>query len=210
MSTNGMIFYHRLFCASCRSCLVVMQQAYQALTAILASPERKQLQSHPKTEAFTQGELLLFACLCFFLPPCSQIALLKKLLRTSSSESGLLEVWKVAQRVMASGEDPQRSPPPPQALLVLFKRVRDTWLRLQPTLQEFPAASRQAAAADTNQVPSLQPADPGHRCSVCLQPAATDADGVLHLYGRRYHAPCANLWCNRVKPLLPTLAPPAS
>lgn len=106
-----------------------------------------------------------------------------------------------------SAEEPSRQPLPLD-LQAQIQQVRSTWSSLQPTLSAFPSVVRELADGH----PAVVSGDvsAGRRCSVCLQPATGIAMNVLHLYGRRYHAPCANLWCNRVKPLLPTLAPPSS
>lgn len=111
--------------------------------------------------------------------------------------------------VLSSGAT--STPAPGPQLQDLLQRATALWNTAHPRLTRLavPAAREALEAVDAPLPVATAMPEAGTCCSVCLQPASGESKAVLHLYGRCYHAPCANLWSNRVTSMLPTLAPPA-
>ena len=184
-----------------------LRRADSALGAIEAAAAReKAALTHPKVETYLLGMIRLVGPAVSIgsrvprrsrLPLCPFITL------------GLCELWRVARRVTASSA--ANSTPKPSATLEgQLEEAKQLWAGVRPRVERLEApAAREALRQTDAPLGSNGSASIPASCSVCLQSALAEEKNVLHLYGRLYHAPCANLWSNRVASMLPTLAPPS-
>lgn len=130
------------------------------------------------------------------LPITAQVrAELLKLGQVQTYVEGLVQVYGIVARVHASVTGHQL----PAELQRQLSEADETWSALWPALQPFAVAT--VSIEDYCEV-ACKTADKQDTCGVCLLAVSTLQGRCqpMEVYGKKYHAPCANFWRHRIEP----------
>lgn len=155
---------------------------------------------------------------CDILKQITSQQILTEVLNSSQGQayfSAVVEVYRVSRRIQATA-------PNLQVLQVHFEDLKLKWNVLASFLSDTDLQPSETSLDFTDLVLPTSEMSTDSACGVCLldvsRPGRARLDGqanpnrpsncnraILQYGGRRYCAPCANYWCNKVDSVLPAL-----